>query len=244
MTAERHPETLFKRLLGALIIYRTIAPIIMIIMAVSILYYVPSQINRISNETVKEIEDKHMAPLKDGLKNMKQEVDRLKGEVQKAKNVVEGINAELITVLSPMVTAISALYVALKQLQNITRTVVYAIIDAVNKVSPIKIKKPNFPEIQIDLPRLDLDPLKINLKPDLKSLEEMKRISKEVGAEVNQSLKETGETFSFGWKWIKVIIVLFAVWLLALLITIFEGMRRNVYRGWQMLLGREAKEAT
>ena len=50
----------------------------------------------------------------------------------------------------------------------------------------------------------DLDPLKINLKPDLKSLESLKRISKEVGAEVNQSLKESGETFSTGWKWIKV----------------------------------------
>jgi len=40
----------------------------------------------------------------------------------------------------------------------------------------------------------------------------MKRIPKEVGAEVNQSLKEAGETFTFGWKWIMVIRLLFAVW--------------------------------
>lgn len=85
---------------------------------------------------------------------------------------------------------------------------------------------------------------KFNLKPDLKSLEAMKRISKEVGVEVNQSLKETGETFSFGWKWIKVIIVLCALWLLTLLITIFDGMRRNINRGWQMIMGPETKETT
>jgi hypothetical protein len=244
MTAEFKPKILFNRLLGALIIYRTIAPVIMIIMVVFILYYIPSQINRISTETVKKIEDEHMAPLKDSLKDMKLEVDRLKGEVQKAKNVVEGANVELKKVLSPIVSAISALYVALRQLQDITRTVVYAIIDVVNKVSPIKIKKPNFPEIRIDLPKLDLTPIKFNLKPDLKSLEAMQHISKEVGAEVNQSLKETGETFSFGWKWIKVIIFLFAIWLLTLLITIFDGMRRNIHRGWQMIVGPETKEAT
>jgi hypothetical protein len=244
MTTDLHLKSVFNKLLGALIIYRTIAPIIMIIMLVSILYYIPSEINRISSKTVNKIEDEQLAPLKDSLKDMRQEVNRLKGEVEKAKNAVEGVNTELKKALSPMVSAINALYVALRELRYMTQTVVNAIINAVNVLPAINIKKPDFPEIRIDLPKLDLTPLKINLKPDLRSLEQMKRISKEVGTELNQSLKETGETFSIGWQWIKVIIILFAIWVVALLITIFDGMRRNVYRGWKMILGNEAKEFT
>ena len=143
MTTDLHFKSIFNRLMGAIIIYRTIAPVIIIIMAVSILYYIPSEINRIGSQTVDKIENEHLEPIKASLKDMQQEVNRLKGEVQKAKNVVEGVNAELKKALSPMVTAISALYVALRHMRDMTQTVVYTIIDAVNVLPAIKIKKPS-----------------------------------------------------------------------------------------------------
>jgi len=36
--------------------------------------------------------------------------------------------------------------------------------------------------------------------------------------------------------------VLFAIWVLSVCVTIFEGMWRNIFRGWKMLLGQAAKE--
>jgi ABC-type Fe3+-siderophore transport system permease subunit len=242
MTNELNPKLIFPRLLGALIIYRTIAPVVMIIILVFVLYYIPTELNRISSEAIKKIEDEHMAPLKSSLKDMQKEVDRLKGEVQKAKTVVEGVQGELKKVVTPIYTAISALTVALRGLRSFTQKVINSIIQAVNKVPIVNIPKVNFPEIDIDLPRLNLKPLQINLKPDLKGLKEVQRISKEVRTEVTSSAEKAGETFSTGWKWIKVIMVLFAIWLLSLCVTIFEAMWRNIFRGWKMLLGQEAKE--
>jgi predicted PurR-regulated permease PerM len=241
MTDKFNSKMIFHRLLGALIIYRTIAPVIVIIMLAFILYYIPSEINRIGNETVDKIEDEHLAPLKSSIKDMQNEVNRLKGEVQKAKKAVEGVNAEFKRVLSPVYAAISALYVAQRELQNSTRNIIYKIIDAINVIPKINIKKPRFPPIRIDLPRLDLTPFKIDIKPDLSSLKEIKRISKAVGAELNNSAKTAGKVFSFGWKWIKVIIVLFTIWLLAVCVTVAEGMWRNVSRGWKMLAGGEVE---
>jgi hypothetical protein len=244
MTDKFDLKNIFQRLFGALIIYRTIAPVILILMTAFILFYIPSEINRIGNETVDKIEGEHLAPLKNSIKDMQSEVNRLKGEVKKAKKVVEGVNTEFKRALSPVYSAISALYVALRALQDATRNILYTIIDAINSLPGINIKKPPFPPIRIDLPRLNLKPFKINIQPDLTSLEEMKRISKAVGAELNKSAKAAGGIFSFGWKWIKVIIVLFAIWLLAVCVTIAEGMRRNVSLGWKMLAGAEAKPNT
>jgi hypothetical protein len=106
----------------------------------------------------------------------------------------------------------------------------------------VNIPKVKFPKINIDLPRLNLKPLHINLKPDLKGLKEVRRISEEVRAEVNSSAKKAAEVYSTGWKWFKVIMVLFALWLLSICVTIFEAMWNNIFRGWRMLLGQEAKE--
>lgn len=242
MTNEFNLKQIFQRLMGALIIYRTIAPVVMIIMFVFILYYIPSEINRISSEAIKKIEDEHMAPLKSSLKDMQNEVDRLKGEIKKAKTVVEGVQGQLKKVVTPIYTAISALTVALRGLRNFTQTVVNSIIEAVNKVPIVNIPKVNFPEINIDLPRLNLKPLHINLKPDLKGLKEVQRISKEVQAEVSNSAKKTGATFATAWKWIKVILVMFAIWVLVFGVTIAEGMWRNVSRGWKMLAGAEGQQ--
>lgn len=242
MTNEINPKPIFQRLLGALIIYRTIAPVVMILMTVFVLYYIPSEINRISSEAVKKIEEEHMAPLTNSLKDMKKEVDRIKGEVQKAKTVVEGVQKELKDVVTPIYTSISALTVAIRELRNFTQNVINSIIQAVNVLPAVNIPKVKFPKINIDLPRLNLKPLHINLKPDLKGLKEVQRISEEVKAEVSSSAKKAGEVFSAGWKWIKVIMVLFAIWLLSICVTIFEAMWHNIFRGWKMLLGQEAKQ--
>lgn len=244
MTSELNLKKIFTRLLGVLIIYRTIAPVILIIMTAFILYYIPAEINRIGNETVDNIKDEHLAPLKSSMKEMKTEVNRLRGEVKKAQKVVEGVNAEFKRALSPVYSAISALYVALRGLRNFTQKVINSIIQAVNILPAVNIPRVKFPKIDIDLPRLNLKPLQINLKPDLKALKEVQRISKEVRAEVNSSAEKAGETFSAGWKWIKAIMVLFAIWLLSVCVTIFEGMWRNVSRGWKMLAGAEGKQNT
>ena len=242
MTDEFNPKMIFPRLLGALIIYRTIAPVVMIIMAVFVLYYIPSEINRISSEAVKKIEEEHMAPLKSSLKDMQKEVERLKAEVRKAKTVVEGVQSELKDVVSPIYSAVNALTVALKGLRSFTQNVINSIINAVNYLPGVNIPKVNFPKIDIDLPSLNLNPLHINLKPDLRALKEAQRISEEVRAEVSSSAKKAGETFSAGWKWIKAILVLFAIWLVSVCVTIFEAMWHNIFRGWKMLLGQDAKE--
>lgn len=238
MTDELNPKMIFPRLLGALIIYRTVAPVVMILMAVFVLYYIPSEINRISGEAIKNIEDEHMAPIKSSIKEMQTEVKRIKGEVKKAQKVVEGVQGELKKVVTPIYTAISALTVALRGLRSFTQKVINSIIQAVNILPAVNIPKVNFPEINIDLPKLNLKPLHINLKPDLKGLKEVQRISKEVSAEVTSSAKKAGETFSTGWKWVKAIVVLFAIWVLSFCVTIFEAMWRNILRGWKMLLGQ------
>lgn len=227
--------------MGALIIYRAVAPAIIIIMTAYILYYIPTELNRIGNKAVENIKEDHLAPIKKSVEELQAEVNRLKGEVKNAQKVVEGVNAEFKRALSPVYSAISALYVALRGLQNVTRTIIYSILDAINALPGIHIKKPRFPPIQIDLPKLNLKAFKIDIMPDLASLEEMKRISKAVGDELNSSAKEAGATFSFGWKWMKMIILLFAIWVLVVCVTIAEGIWRNVSRGWKMLLGQEAR---
>ena len=242
MTVALNSKKIFPRLMGALIIYRTVAPVIIIMMTAFILYYIPAELNRIGNETVDSIKNEHLEPLSNSIKEVQAEVKRINGEVKKAQKVVAGVNAEFKRALSPVYTAISALYVSLRGLQNVTQTVVYAILDAINALPGIHIKKPRFPRIQIDLPKLNLKAFKIDIMPDLAGLEEMKRISKEVGAELNTSAKAAGETFSFGWKWVKMIILLFAAWVLVFCVTIAEGMWRNVARGWKMLLGQQANE--
>jgi peptidoglycan hydrolase CwlO-like protein len=89
----------------------------MILIAVFVVYYIPSEINRISSdEAIEKIEEEHMPPLKSSLKDMQKEVDRLKGEVQKTKTVVEGMQKELKDLVTPIYTAISALTVAMREL--------------------------------------------------------------------------------------------------------------------------------
>jgi cell division protein FtsL len=231
-------SNVLSRLSGIAILLRTLLPIVLVIMFAYVIIHVPTEINRIRLDTQQRITEKHyIESAQAEIENLRQEVRRLQKEVKKARERVEQMNREMKkavgavhSTLKNVVGAMDGMRIFLQDLLNNFRK-------AINKIPAVNIPKVKIPKLRLKVPNLNISMLKLDLKPDLSGIQALQEISLDVAEEVENSMGAAGQTVSQGWRLIKVIFILFILWLLLFCGAVFQRIVSNIHRGWRLLMG-------
>lgn len=235
----------FLRIMGILIIVRTLIPPIILCMFLSALYFLGTGTVSIVRESHRQISDNMLA--------LELEVDLLKEHVHEMKAKIDTVRADIDEFSQDVQKAVKPITTSMKAIQTILKTVLggiaYAVnglIEGVKKISFGKIKIPkvdltaleNLNLLPISFPDLDID-----LSLNTQSLEEIQRICLETVNELEQSIKELRNLYT---KWITVILAgisLFILWLSILFLGFLLRMGKALTVGWRLLKGEEVEGA-
>lgn len=228
-----------RRLSGIVILLRTVLPIVLIVISAYVFYQVTIEINQIRKKTQQRLTDQHYVSAQAEIEKLRQEVRRLRTEVGKARRGLEDVNREMRKAVLAVHSTLSKVVRALKSLRNFLQSLLKNIRNEVNKVRIVNIPEFNLPQIRITVPDLNISELKINLKPDLSGIKALQRLSRDVAEDVGKSMQDVGKTVSKRWQWIKVMIILLALWFLSFCGAVFQRVAANIRLGWKLLMGKE-----
>lgn len=240
MAALSNTTNLASRLSGIAILLRTLLPLVLIIMLTYVVIHVPAEINRIRNNTQQRIiEKQYYQSAQAEIQKLRNEVRRLQAEVKKARNSVEKVNREMKKAIGAVNSTLKNVVNAMIGMRTFLQDLLNNIRKEINKIPAVNIPKINFPKLRIKLPDLNIPKLTLNLQPDLSGLKALQDISVDVAGEVKQSVGEAGQTVLNGWRMIKVMLILFLLWLCLFCGAIFQKIAANTQRGWRLLVGKQ-----
>ena len=229
------------RIIGLLIIIKTLIPPILLIIFLSLIFVFTRQTGRILTDSYQKVSenfvylDVQMDLLKDEVLKFKDKVNEAKVSATKftgeVKQAVRPISAALAGVQGVLKTILGGIAAVINEIAKGLKSVSFGAI----KIKPIDLRAlKNLNLVPINFPDLDLD-FSINTA----SLEEISRVSQQTVADLEVALGELKTLFQFWGKVILVGFTLIFLWVFITLVGFFMRMGKALKVGWGLLLGKE-----
>jgi hypothetical protein len=227
-----------RRALGALIMVKAALPLLLLVVLAIGLWRIAAGVN-VAVDAAYAAVDPHIRQAQLRVDELRAETRRLLGEVEKIKNTTTEIAGAIKTSVEPIRRSLLGLASAMATLSSTAATGINAIIRVLNGLPFVKdIPYVTLPRIEIPglaLPQLDLD---LNLKPDLRALEELNALAQRIAAEAQRAIDEITAVVRFWWWTVKLAAVLILAWIALAIVGYVARACRRFLAGWRMLCGR------